>query len=85
MQALADLSSVSATPPLKRTTKTSGGVAEPVMVVEDQHGGAPGSGAPVGNLNALRHGFYTAEAITERRLLKLLLRRGRAMIERLER
>lgn len=26
------------------------------------HGGAPGSGAPKGNKNAVRHGFYTQEA-----------------------
>jgi len=25
------------------------------------HGGAKGSGAPVGNTNALKHGMYTAE------------------------
>jgi uncharacterized protein YjcR len=27
------------------------------------HGGAPGSGAPRGNKNALKHGVYTREAI----------------------
>jgi hypothetical protein len=27
------------------------------------HGGAPGSGAPKGNKNALKHGRFTAEAI----------------------
>ena len=27
------------------------------------HGGAPGSGAPLGNTNALRHGHYAAAAI----------------------
>jgi hypothetical protein len=26
------------------------------------HGGAPGSGAPKGNKNAVRHGFYSQEA-----------------------
>ena len=31
------------------------------------HGGAPGSGAPRGNKNALKNGFYTREAIAERR------------------
>lgn len=30
------------------------------------HGGAPGSGAQKGNTNALKHGFYTAEAKAER-------------------
>ena len=33
------------------------------------HGGAAGSGAPIGNKNALRHGHYSAEAIAERRAL----------------
>ena len=31
------------------------------------HGGAAGSGAPIGNTNALRHGHYTAEAVAHRR------------------
>jgi hypothetical protein len=31
------------------------------------HGCAPGSGAPRGNKNALKHGLHTQEAIEERR------------------
>ena len=31
------------------------------------HGGAPGSGAPRGNQNALKHGRYTRKAIARRR------------------
>lgn len=46
------------------------------------HGGAPGSGAPVGNRNALRHGRYTAEAIVMRREIHALLRQTREMVER---
>ena len=38
------------------------------------HGGAHGSGAPVGNKNVLRHGHYTAEAIARRRELSDLIR-----------
>ena len=30
------------------------------------HGGAAGSGAPLGNKNAFKHGFYTREAVAER-------------------
>jgi hypothetical protein len=41
------------------------------------HGGAAGSGAPVGNKNALRHGHYTAEAIAEKRSLAELIRLSR--------
>ncbi len=38
------------------------------------HGGAAGSGAPLGNKNALKHGFYTKEAIAERERMKDLIR-----------
>ena len=39
------------------------------------HGGAPGSGAPRGERNGnYRHGFYTAEAIAERRAVRALIR-----------
>jgi glucans biosynthesis protein len=45
------------------------------------HGGAPGSGAPLGNRNALKHGLYTTEAIAWRRALRALLRESRALVE----
>jgi glucans biosynthesis protein len=45
------------------------------------HGGAPGSGAPNGNRNALRHGRYTAQAIAMRREMRALLRRSRELID----
>jgi hypothetical protein len=48
------------------------------------HGGAPGSGAPRGNKNALKHGRYTREAIQERRLLRALLRQSRSLIQQIE-
>lgn len=38
------------------------------------HGGAPGSGAPKGNKNALKHGFYTREAIAERKRIGQLIK-----------
>lgn len=44
------------------------------------HGGSAGSGAPIGNKNALRHGHYTAEAIADRRALAGLIRRSRATL-----
>jgi uncharacterized protein YjcR len=44
------------------------------------HGGAPGSGAPRGNKNALKHGDYTREAIAERRSLRELLRQSRKLL-----
>ena len=48
------------------------------------HGGAAGSGAPIGNTNALRHGHYTAAAIARRRQLSELIRRARATLANLE-
>src|SRR5262249_29906327 len=45
------------------------------------HGGAPGSGAPLGNQNALKHGRYTAEAMAWRRNIRELVREGRRLIE----
>ena len=45
------------------------------------HGCAPGSGAPSGNKNNLRHGFNTAEAVTLRRELRALIRASRETIE----
>jgi glucans biosynthesis protein len=45
------------------------------------HGGAPGSGAPRGNQNALRHGRYSGKAITQRRYLRNLIRESRRIAE----
>jgi uncharacterized protein YjcR len=44
------------------------------------HGGAPGSGAPEGNKNALKHGLYTREAITARRRVNDLIRQARELL-----
>jgi hypothetical protein len=48
------------------------------------HGGAPGSGAPRGNKNALKHGHHTREAIEERRHLRTLLRQARTLIQEMK-
>jgi uncharacterized protein YjcR len=48
------------------------------------HGGAPGSGAPRGNKNALKHGLYTREAIEERQQLQALLRESRRLVHEIE-
>jgi hypothetical protein len=45
------------------------------------HGGAPGSGAPRGNTNALKHGLYTHAAFEERRQLRSLMRQTRKLIQ----
>jgi uncharacterized protein YjcR len=45
------------------------------------HGGAPGSGAPKGNRNALKHGFYSKALIEERNKLRALLRQSRKLLQ----
>jgi hypothetical protein len=45
------------------------------------HGGK--AGAPKGNTNALKHGLYTREAITQRRHIRELMRESRETIEAL--
>jgi uncharacterized protein YjcR len=44
------------------------------------HGGAPGSGAPKGNRNAFKHGFYTKEAIEERRWARELVQESQEFL-----
>jgi len=41
------------------------------------HGGALGSGAPIGNQNAAKHGLYRKEAREERRKSRELMRAAR--------
>jgi hypothetical protein len=48
------------------------------------HSGAPGSGAPRGNKNALKRGLYTREAIEERRQRRALLRQSLMLIQKIE-
>ncbi len=47
------------------------------------HGGAKGSGAPMGNQNALRHGLFTAEQRAFDKHVRELIREGRELIEKL--
>jgi uncharacterized protein YjcR len=48
------------------------------------HGGAPGSGAPKGNQNALKHGNYTKSAIELRKQLRSLIYTARKMLQSIE-
>jgi hypothetical protein len=48
------------------------------------HGGAPGSGAPHGNTNALKHGLYTRDAIAERRQVGDLVRQSRELLSKIK-
>jgi hypothetical protein len=47
------------------------------------HGGAPGSGAPLGNQNALKHSVYTRKALDEHRSVQELLRQSRMLLKRM--
>lgn len=49
------------------------------------HGGTKGSGAPLGNRNALKHGDYTREAIAERRQLRNLIRQMEQRLKDIDR
>ncbi len=48
------------------------------------HGGAPGSGAPKGNRNALKHGHYTHAAKADRQALNRLLQESERLIAEME-
>ena len=45
------------------------------------HGGGAGSGGQPGNRNAYKHGAYSAEAVTDRRKLRMLIEDVKATIE----
>jgi hypothetical protein len=49
------------------------------------HGGAPGSGAPRGYQNALKHGLHRKAAIEERRQLRAFLRKSQKLLPDIER
>jgi glucans biosynthesis protein len=48
------------------------------------HGGAFGSGAPVGNMNAVKHGLYTSKTIKKRQQLRDLLRQAHQLIRKIK-
>ena len=48
------------------------------------HGGAPGSGAPKRNQNALKHGLFTQRSIEEREHVQVLLRQSRQLLKDLK-
>lgn len=48
------------------------------------HGGAAGSGAPRGNQNARTHGFYSADAASERKRVQAILQRSRDLLRQLK-
>ena len=47
------------------------------------HGGAAGTGAPMGNHNALKHGLYTGEERALKQHISQLIRDSRKIIEKI--
>ena len=69
----------------RRGAKTRSGKPRKSLAVQGKkrcrmHDGAPGSGAPRGNKNALKHGLYTREAIAERQNIRVLMRESRKLL-----
>jgi uncharacterized protein YjcR len=48
------------------------------------HGGAKGSGAPVGNRNALKHGMYTKAALEEQKALRSMIREMKESLQEID-
>jgi hypothetical protein len=48
------------------------------------HGGAAGSGAPKGNVNALKHGLYTKERLAQRKRANAVLQKALAFLRGLK-
>ena len=49
------------------------------------HGGAWGSGAPLGNSNAVKHGYFTGEAIEERKFVRTVLAEAEKLLDWMDR
>ncbi|BAL78484.1 HGGxSTG domain-containing protein [Bradyrhizobium cosmicum] len=72
-----------ASPRCGARTRSSGHCRAPALLGKTRcrmHGGTAGSGAPSGNRNALKHGFFTSEAIDERRHIHALLDRAESLL-----
>jgi hypothetical protein len=66
------------------TTRTGGPCMSPAVGGKRRcrmHGGAPGSGAPRGNTNALKDGLHTRVAMDERRQVQDLVRQARRLVQ----
>jgi len=66
---------------LARTKRTGLPCRAPAMINGRcrLHGGKS-SGPPIGNKNALKHGFYTTESMEARRVIRALLRESKRLI-----
>lgn len=71
--------------PIKCLAKTRKGLPCQSLVVKGKnrcrmHGGAKGSGAPLGNRNAFKHGLYSAVATRTGQELRALLKENARML-----
>jgi len=76
-----------ASPRCGAKTRSSGPCRSPAVSGKKRcrmHGGAPGSGAPKQNQNALRHGVFTRQAIEERKHVQALLQQPRKLLQDIE-
>ncbi|WP_354036018.1 HGGxSTG domain-containing protein [Bradyrhizobium sp. S3.2.6] len=68
------------------TTRNGGTCRAPALRGKTRcrmHGGAWGSGASFGNRNSLKHGFFTGEAIDERKLVRAVLTEAEDLLREL--
>ncbi len=75
--------------PLKCKAKTRAGTLCNAYVVRNKkrcrlHGGAPGSGAPLGNNNALKHGMYSRRSYEQFAEFKQLISESNKTIKTLK-
>jgi hypothetical protein len=76
-----------ASPRCDAKTRASGACRSPAVRGKKRcrmHGGAPGSGAPRANQNALKHGMFTRDAIAERRRIQALWGETRKLLEEMK-
>jgi hypothetical protein len=76
-----------ASPRCGARTRRGGGCRSPAVRGKQRcrmHGGAPGSGAPMANRNARKHGQFTRDTIEERRRIRELLGEARKWLEEMK-
>jgi glucans biosynthesis protein len=65
-------------------TRSGGCCKSPAVSGQERcrmHGGSDGTGAPLGNCNALRHGFFCRAAVEQRRKEGELMRQARKLLD----
>jgi uncharacterized protein YjcR len=73
-----------ASPRCGAKTRSAGACRSPAVHGKTRcrmHGGAQGSGAPMSNQNARKHGLFTKDAIAERRQIQAVLGEARKLLE----